>query len=120
MTFLGPSQLRITGVECKLLSLPAGAQVLDKVHTGEPQDLQAAAKHLQRARRELQVMQQTAGLAAAQVPGFNADVNRRRMAPAPPRPIQVACLAQECAMGACCCVRQDLLCKSCLLLQRTP
>ena len=85
-------------------------QVLDKVHTGEPQDLQAAAKHLQRARRELQVMQQTASLAAAQAPGFNADVNRRRMAPAPPRPIQVSGLA-------CCCLRQGLHCRLCLPLQ---
>ena len=94
-------------------------QVLDKVHTGEPQDLQAAAKHLQRARRELQVMQQTASLAAEQAPGFNADVNRRRMAPAPPRPIQVGCLARECTKSACCCVRQGLHCKSCLPLQQT-
>ena len=92
-TVSGPPQSRITGNECKPLSLCACAQVLDKVHTGEPQDLQAAAKHLQRARRELQVMQQTASRAATQAPGFNADVNRRRMAPAPPRPIQVGCLA---------------------------
>jgi hypothetical protein len=78
-------------------------------------DLQSAAYHLVKAQAALALVQATAGLAAGAggaaaegvaaaaeggVPGFNADVNRHLLAPAPPRVVKVKWIQTMRAMQA--------------------
>ena len=65
-------------------------QGLQRMAAGTRGDLDAARKQLLTAQAELaRVRASGGGVPAEQAPGFDPDVNRRLMAPVPPRPIQV-------------------------------
>lgn len=66
-------------------------QGLQRIAAGTRGDLDAARKQLLAAQAELARVRASGGggVPAEQAPGFDPDVNRRLMAPVPPRPIQV-------------------------------
>ncbi|KAK9845848.1 hypothetical protein WJX81_004103 [Elliptochloris bilobata] len=66
-------------------------------------DLDAARKQFLAAQVELARVRASAGggVPAEQAPGFDPDVNRRLMAPVPPRPIQVLSIAETWDYWAC-------------------
>ena len=64
-------------------------QALQKLHSKSKQDLEAARKQLILAVAELQRMQDTAGQAWEHAEGFDPQVNRRLLGPAPPRAVQL-------------------------------
>lgn len=66
-------------------------QGLQRMAAGTRGDLDAARKQLLAAQAELARVRASGGggVPAEQAPGFDPDVNRRLMAPVPPRPIQV-------------------------------
>ena len=66
-------------------------QGLQRMAAGMRGDLDAARKQLLAAQAELARVRASGGggVPAEQAPGFDPDVNRRLLAPVPPRPIQV-------------------------------
>jgi hypothetical protein len=67
------------------------AQMLERFQRRTKQDVDAARKHVLAATAELDRARQTDGLAAGSdtSAAFDADVNRRRMSPTPPRTVPV-------------------------------
>ena len=64
-------------------------QALQKLHSRSKQDLEAARKQLILAVAELQRVQDTMGPAGDHAEGFDPQVNRRLLGPAPPRAVQL-------------------------------
>ncbi len=78
-------------------------QALEKLQNfGAPPDLDSAAKHLVAAQGELRRVRESAGLGAHDAviaAAFDAGVNRRQMAPTPPRSMPVcASVANRCSL----------------------
>ena len=71
-----------------------GLQALQKVQGPTRQDQEVAKRHLAAAAVELEAVRATAHPDPESSPGFSADINRRLMAPVPPRSIAVSrCIA---------------------------
>ena len=76
-----------------------GLQALQKVQGPTRQDQEAAKKHLAAAAVELEAVRATAHPDPGSSPGFSPDVNRRLMAPVPPRSIAVSPRCCPCKKG---------------------
>ena len=66
-------------------------QALQKVQGATRQDQEAARRHLAAAAVELEAVRASAHPDPGSCSGFSPDVNRRLMAPVPPRSIAVGC-----------------------------
>ena len=64
-------------------------QALQKLHSRSKQDLEAARKQLILAVAELQRVRDTTGQAEDCAEGFDPQINRRLLGPAPPRAVQL-------------------------------
>ena len=76
---------------------PHAAQMLERFQRRTKQDVDAARKNVLAATAELARVRASEGLAVGQNTGaaFDADVNRRRMSPTPPRTVPVSTTRSE-------------------------